>query len=435
MNAPTETLHDGRYVVARVLGEGAQGETLEAIDQRDGRVVAVKRFRVRGAKAWKDVELAEREARVLATLSHPSLPVYLDHFEENGCLYLAMEKVDGESLAALRARGARLAPAEIRRLLGDVGGALDYLHDRAPPVIHRDVKPGNVIRRPDGSFCLVDFGSVRDTLKPEGGSTVVGTFGYMAPEQFQARALPGSDVYGLGATLLALVTGTEPEKLPHKGLAVDVAGALGRDADPRLVSVLARMLEPDPDRRASRVGPLLDDLDRRTERRPARDQGELRANVRDARRAAHRLRDELRRERRRDRREGWSGRRGRRRGVHPLVLAFVMLGLTAAQLATWALFDVALPLLLTLLSIAFGPRLRDAAQRVRDVGRRGREGLRRANRVVRAVGEESWRGAADDDRVRVAESPPRARVDELQEDEDDDDHVDPPRVERRMRRD
>src|SRR4029077_17032967 len=135
-------------------------------------------------------------------------------------LYLVMEKIEGESLAALRARSATLSEAEVVRLLQDAADVLDYLPGRAPPVIHRDIKPGNVIRRPDGSFAFVDFGAVRDKLRPEGGSTVVGTFGYMAPEQMQGRALPASDVYAIGATAVSMLTGCEPEELPHRGLAI-----------------------------------------------------------------------------------------------------------------------------------------------------------------------------------------------------------------------
>ena len=252
-----ELLQDGRYALLRKLGEGSQGETFEALDKRDGRLVAVKRFMVRGAKSWKDVELAEREARVLSQLSHPALPIYVDHFEEHGALYLVMERLEGDSLAALHKRGARLDETRVLAFLHQASDALDYLHSRSPPVIHRDIKPGNVISRPDGSFALVDFGSVRDHLKPEGGSTVVGTFGYMAPEQFQGRALPQSDVYAVGATALSLLTGREPEDLPHQGLGIDVAAALGSGADPRLVQVLSQMLEPDPDRHPARIAPDL----------------------------------------------------------------------------------------------------------------------------------------------------------------------------------
>ena len=77
-----EVLGNGRYVISGTLGAGSQGETLEAVDKREGRPVAIKRFTIRGAKSWKDVELAEREARVLSSLDHPALPRYIEHFEE-----------------------------------------------------------------------------------------------------------------------------------------------------------------------------------------------------------------------------------------------------------------------------------------------------------------------------------------------------------------
>jgi hypothetical protein len=255
--AEVETLRDGRFVLLESLGEGAQGQTFAGVDKREGRPVAIKRFDVRGARTWKEAELAEREAMVLQSLSHPKLPRYIDHFEHEGALYLVMEKIEGESLASLRRRGVVFGETDVVRLLSDASDVLDYLHSRVPPVIHRDLKPGNVLRRPDGSFAFVDFGSVRDKLRPEGGSTVVGTFGYMAPEQFQGRAFPASDTYGIGATALCMLTGQEPEALPHKGLALDVRGALQGSARGRLASVLERMLDPDPDRRAARIAPLL----------------------------------------------------------------------------------------------------------------------------------------------------------------------------------
>jgi len=251
------TLRDGRYTILRVLGEGSQGSTFEATDVRDGKTVAVKRFAVRNAKGWKEVELAEREARVLASLSHPKLPAYVEHFEEDGALYLVMERMAGVSLSEFRRRGAVFREEDALRLLEEASEVLAYLHSRTPPIIHRDLKPGNVIRRPDGTFAFVDFGAVRDRLREGGGSTVVGTFGYMAPEQFQGRALPQSDVYAIGATVLWMLTGEEPEKLPHKGLKIDVAAALGRRASPTLVSILGRMLEPDPEARAPSIAPFL----------------------------------------------------------------------------------------------------------------------------------------------------------------------------------
>jgi serine/threonine protein kinase len=284
-------LRGGRYALIRKLGEGSQGQTYEAMDHgvgpeararaaraapladkwsryvreqksggevpQDARLVAIKCFRVGSAKAWKDVELAEREARTLAALDHPRLPRYFEHFEEDGALYLVMEKIEGESLAAIKKDGRAMSAADVTRMLEDIGEALRYLHGRAPFVVHRDVKPGNVLRRPDGSFALVDFGAVRDRLKPAGGSTVVGTFGFMAPEQFQGRASPGSDVYGLGATAITMLTGVDPEELPHVGLGIDVARALPKSTPAPLARALAAMLLPDPDRRAGSMDEAL----------------------------------------------------------------------------------------------------------------------------------------------------------------------------------
>jgi tRNA A-37 threonylcarbamoyl transferase component Bud32 len=375
------TFKAGRYRVTGMLGEGAQAETLEALDAASGQHVALKRFLVRGAKSWKDVELAEREARVLAQLSHPKLPRYLDAFEEDGALILVMEKVEGESLAALRKRGATLDRNEVLRLLDELGQIFEYLHDRAPAIIHRDVKPGNVIRKPDGSFALVDFGSVRDSLKPEGGSTVVGTFGYMAPEQFQGRALPQSDVYSLAATALAVLTGRDPEALPHKGLAIDVQAVLGHDRP--LADLLSRLLDPDPDRRPQRIRPLVAALPRERHREPP---------------AAPRTVPE----------------RADHHGPRlpgGVILLIVLLGLAVARFSTAALFRVFLPVLLTVLSLFFGGALRRTAKQMRDVGERGDEGLRKAREAV--IGATSRHDRRRRRRQRVIETEGNAIDDDV----------------------
>ncbi len=367
-----EELRSGRYAVTKTLGGGGQGETLEAVDKRDGRLVAVKRFRIKGAESWKDVELAEREARVLSSLDHPSLPRYIEHFEESGALYLVMEKIEGETLRELSRRQGS-DQQQVIRLLNDVADVLDYLHRRTPPLIHRDIKPSNIIRRPDGAFALVDFGSVRDCLKPEGGSTVVGTFGYMAPEQFQGRALPASDIYGLGATALALLTGMDPEKLPHHGLAIDVERAIGGQVDVRLLRVLKAMLVPDPDVRATQLSALL--TRERLRMGPSDREHSTGASFSQSTRSRGR---------------SWSERPRATPGSrvfdlpesswlfkHALVVPLVLLALEIAKLATWALFEVMLPVLFGLLSIFLGRPMRRAAVRIDYAGKLGRENMTR----------------------------------------------------------
>ncbi len=390
------TLGEGRYVVTRLLGEGSQGQTLEAIDKRDGQLVAIKRFSIRGAASWKDVELAEREARVLGQLDHPALPKHLAQFEDEGALLLVMSLVEGEDLATKRERGQLFSTVEVMQLLWQMGGVLTYLHNRAPPVIHRDIKPRNIIQRPDGTFALVDFGSVRDRLKAD-GSTVVGTFGFMAPEQFQGRALPVTDVYGLGATALVLLTGTEPEDQPHQGLAIDVKAALGAGADQRVVRLLSSMLHPNPDSRLVHLQPALEHL---FQQRPDFFSGVGAARGAEARRTGGQHEQADSRGSARPTAQEQRGaatppsagsdatpnQRGNEFWGGPLLVVALMLVLWTARFATWALMRFSVPLLLIMLSLFFGDALRKAAKRVRDVGERSDEGLRRASRRFRTGG-------------------------------------------------
>ncbi len=455
MNESPSTLRGDRYAVIRLLGEGGQAATFEAVDKKQGNLVAIKRFRVRGAKSWKEVELAEREARVLASLSHQGLPRYIEHFEENGELFLVTQKIEGESLAALQKQGAPIAEEDVIRFLREAAVILDYLHGRAPPVVHRDIKPSNVLRRPDGSFVLIDFGAVRDKMKPEGGSTVVGTFGFMAPEQFQGRAMPVSDVYAVGATALTMLTGQQPESLPHKGLGIDVAAALGKTANPALIMALAAMLEPDPDRRANSVSSLVTslpttparDIPRKTKNEPPRHDASRKAPKRDGKKrdverdieqgideAVQQMEQgfsELKKEwgKKAKKHESKAERRARRAerrterheqrlakvearwgGIPQPIAGIFLFGLTLAQIAVLVSLRAIVPTLLSVLSIFFGKPLRDAAARVREASGMAHEALERAKQVVRGQTEPSQSGIRSGVRVDVADEPGRVRV-------------------------
>jgi hypothetical protein len=127
---------------------------------------------------------------------------------------------------------------------------LDYLSTRSPPVVHRDIKPSNLVRDTDGTLALVDFGGVAD-VGEGAGSTLVGTYGYMAPEQLHGQSTPATDIYSLGATIVALAGGIEPEDVPRKGLKMDLAKHLP-SMNPGLRKVLEAMTEPDPEKRPQR---------------------------------------------------------------------------------------------------------------------------------------------------------------------------------------
>jgi serine/threonine protein kinase len=247
----------GRYQLDRPLGRGAFGHTLLARDVTSGKEVAVKLLDPRGAPDWKAFDLFEREAAVLRSLRHPAIPEVFELLREQegegSALFLVMEYVQGVSLGRMIEQGVTFDAEEAQHLFLEMLGVLEYLHGRAPPVLHRDIKPANIIVRPDGRPALVDFGSVRSVLAPDdGGSTIVGTYGYMPFEQFMGQANPSSDLYALGATFLHLLTGRPPRDFVNQEGRIVVPAALPGDA--RLARVIARLLLPSlPDRFQSAV--------------------------------------------------------------------------------------------------------------------------------------------------------------------------------------
>lgn len=246
-----------RYRVLGVLGRGGVGTTYEAEEVATGRHVAVKQLHLwHGEGDWKALELFQREARVLAGLEHPAIPKYHEHFEidraDGRCFYLVQELAPGVTLARSLEAGWRPSEVEVRAIADQLLAVLDYLHCLSPPVIHRDLKPENVLRTEDGRLHVVDFGAVRDTYRTlSQGSTVVGTFGYMAPEQFRGHASPATDQYGLGALLITLLTRTLPSQIGQRKGRPDFRKHATLSAG--FASWLDTLLDPEPARRFASV--------------------------------------------------------------------------------------------------------------------------------------------------------------------------------------
>ncbi len=254
----------GRYRITGIVGRGGVGITYAAEPLDGGAPVALKELRLEQADAWKTVELFEREARVLANIQHAAIPAYVDHFTVEGdsgrIFYLAQQLVPGRSLGDMVANGWRADEPRARRIAEDVLGALQYLHALRPPVYHRDITPMNLVLGPEGKVWLVDFGAVRDIYRStaSGGSSVAGTFGYMAPEQLRGVARPESDLYGLASTLLHILSGRAPADMPQRKLKPEFRPFVR--VSPALVAWLDKAIEPVPEDRFPSVARALDAL-------------------------------------------------------------------------------------------------------------------------------------------------------------------------------
>lgn len=241
----------GRYETIGMLGRGGQGVTYLARDLERDEHVVVKELSLHAANHWKAIELFEREGEVLESLRHPRIPSYIDAFAEetdDGVrFFLVQEHVFGDDLEAAIAQH-RWTADEAWDRLAEISRVLAYLHSLQPPVIHRDIKPSNiVVASQTGALHLVDFGAAQNVAaETVGGSTVVGTSGYVPMEQYMGKAAPASDIYALGATMVHCLTGVAPIDLDMNRGRLEFESRIGDD---RFVRLLSRMLEPFPEER------------------------------------------------------------------------------------------------------------------------------------------------------------------------------------------
>ncbi|MBF2021133.1 MAG: serine/threonine protein kinase [Hydrococcus sp. C42_A2020_068] len=246
-----------RYEIQKQLGKKAGRQTFLARDLQTQELVVIKLLTFGEDFEWKHLELFEREAQTLRNLSHPAIPRYLNHFDVNLPNFkgfaLVQTYIDAKSLEEQLNSGRTFNQEEVKELAKSLLEILIYLHGQNPPVIHRDIKPSNILLtnrsgHSVGQVYLVDFGAVQTLAAREGATmTLVGTYGYMPPEQFGGRVVPASDLYSLGATLIYLFTGTPPADLPQKDLRIEFEKFT--NLSPALRNWLRRMTEPSLERR------------------------------------------------------------------------------------------------------------------------------------------------------------------------------------------
>jgi TonB family protein len=204
----------GRYQIQASVGAGAMGAVYKAFDPLIKRTLAIKTLRLdipRDSPEYQSfIERFYHEARISGTLSHPNIVTLFDIGEENGLPYLAMEYVEGETIASMLERGQRFPPEKVIALVSQVGAAVDYAHGRG--VIHRDVKPSNLILYGGDRIKVTDFGIAK--VMGSGGTqagVLLGTPSYMSPEQAMGEKLDGrTDIFSLGACAFEMLSGQQP---------------------------------------------------------------------------------------------------------------------------------------------------------------------------------------------------------------------------------
>ncbi len=215
---------DGKYRILSEIGHGGMSVVYMAINEKANKTWAIKEVRRGGVVDYDEVKQGLIvETEMLKKLHHPHLPSIIDVIDEEDSFLIVMDYIEGHHLGkSLEEYGAQ--PQELvidwAKQLCDV---LGYLHTRKPPIIYRDMKPSNVMLKPDGNLMLIDFGTAREFKERNlADTTCLGTVGYAAPEQFGGRGQTDArtDIYCLGTTLYHLVTGKNPCEPPYELLPI-----------------------------------------------------------------------------------------------------------------------------------------------------------------------------------------------------------------------
>lgn len=214
------SLVDGKYKILRVVGKGGMSVVYQAVNEKANKIWAIKEVRKDGVQNFEVVKqnlIVETE--LLKRFNHPNLPSIIDVIDGEGSFLIVMDYIEGNSLnKALEASGAQ-SQADVIEWSKQLCDVLGYLHSRKPPVIYRDMKPANVMLKPDGNVSLIDFGTAREFKSSSvEDTTCLGTQGYAAPEQYGGHGQTDArtDIYCLGATMYHLVTGHNPSTPPYE---------------------------------------------------------------------------------------------------------------------------------------------------------------------------------------------------------------------------
>lgn len=261
------TVLEGKYEILKQIGKGGMSVVYVAMDLRLNKQWAIKEIKNDSSQSVETLlKGLEMEANILKKVDHPVLPRIVDIIDKGGTIYVVMDYIEGRALDKVLAEEGAQPEEKVIEWAKQLAGALDYLHTMDPPIIYRDMKPSNIMLKPDGTVKLIDFGTAKEyKVENIADTTALGTRGYAAPEQFGDSLGKGiyktdarTDIYCLGATLYHIVTGMNPAQPPYEIRPI-------REWNPSLSSGLEKIIlkctQPNPDDRYQSGSELIYNLE------------------------------------------------------------------------------------------------------------------------------------------------------------------------------
>lgn len=216
------SLLDGKYKILNKIGQGGMSVVYLAMNEKANKQWAIKEMRKEKNKNYEIMKQSLiTETNLLKELKHPYLPSIADIIENDDTIIIVMDYVEGRPLSDILSEEGVIEEDKVADYAIQLCDVLDYLHSQYPPIIYRDLKPANIMLRPDGKITLIDFGTARKyNYDSVSDTTCLGTIGYAAPEQFAGETLrqtdARTDIYNLGATMYHLLTGVNPSEPPYE---------------------------------------------------------------------------------------------------------------------------------------------------------------------------------------------------------------------------
>lgn len=252
---------DGKYEILKQIGKGGMSVVYLAMDKRLNKQWAIKEISKIGNGKNNEVVINSLlvEANLMKRLDHPALPRIVDIIDNANTIYIVMDYIEGESLDKILKEYGPQPEEIVLEWAKQLCGVLDYLHSQNPPIIYRDMKPSNVMLKPEGNLKVIDFGVAREYKENStADTTVLGTKGYASPEHYGARQTDArSDIYTLGMTLHHLITGVDPRPADYRYASVR---QWNPDLSDGIEAIIDKCTALDPENRYQNCTELMYDL-------------------------------------------------------------------------------------------------------------------------------------------------------------------------------